>query len=275
MKEQWGTPEITHILQGRQVPYNHGVSTSGSDIPAACLKGISKHYFKPDGTVLVEALEKIDLEIPLGQYIAIMGASGSGKSTLMNILGCLDRPTQGTYELEGRDVAAMEDDELSRVRGERIGFIFQGFNLISELPIEENVEVPLFYQGISGKERQQRAVEKLQKVGLGDRLGHRPAELSGGQQQRAAIARGLVTDPAILLADEPTGNLDSATGEAILDLLDELHAGGLTIIMVTHDENVANRCERVIRLKDGRLASDEAGGKTRSLETNGSSDRRE
>ncbi|MCH2162421.1 MAG: ABC transporter ATP-binding protein [Phycisphaerales bacterium] len=232
--------------------------------PAALLRGVSKHYFKPDGTLLVAALQDIELEIPAGQYMAIMGASGSGKSTLMNILGCLDRPTHGSYLLEDHDVATLPDEELSRIRGERIGFIFQAFNLISELAIEENVEVPLFYQGIGRRERQARAISRLQEVGLGDRLGHRPAELSGGQQQRAAIARGLVTDPAILLADEPTGNLDSTTGTAILDLLDEQHAKGLTIIIVTHDEHVANRSERVIRLRDGLLDSDEPGGAARS-----------
>lgn len=231
--------------------------------PTAVLRGISKHYYKPDGTILVEALKSVDLEIPAGQFCAIMGSSGSGKSTLMNILGCLDRPTAGSYLLEGLDVATLDDTALSRARGRRIGFVFQAFNLISELTIVENVEVPLFYQGLPRAERLRKAVERLELVGLADRLGHRPSELSGGQQQRVAIARSLVTDPAILMADEPTGNLDSRTGTAILDLFDQLHAEGLTIIMVTHDDSVAERCERVVRLADGEIESDVAGGRGR------------
>jgi len=225
--------------------------------PVAQLVGVSKTYFKPDGSVLVEALRSIDLTIQPGEYLAIMGASGSGKSTLMNILGCLDRPTRGQYHLDGRDVAQMPDTMLSRVRGRKIGFIFQAFNLISELTIVGNVEVPLFYQGIPPHERRERAIEKLGLVGLADRLGHRPSELSGGQQQRVAVARALVTEPRILMADEPTGNLDSKTGDQILSLIDELHQQGLNIIMVTHDVKVADRCERIIRLHDGLLQSDE------------------
>jgi putative ABC transport system ATP-binding protein len=221
------------------------------------LRRLSKVYYKPDGGVLVEALRNIDLRIDEGEYIAIMGASGSGKSTMMNILGCLDRPTGGEYLLDGRDVAQMNDDELSRVRGEKIGFVFQAFNLISELNMVENVEVPLFYQGVNKHERQRRAIEKLNIVGLGDRLGHRPRELSGGQQQRVAVARALVTEPSIIMADEPTGNLDSRTGVAILDLITQLHQGGMTIIMVTHDERVAERCGRIVRLRDGEVESDE------------------
>ncbi len=227
---------------------------------AADLKGIRKVYYKPDGSVLVEALRGVDVEVPHGQYLAIMGASGSGKSTLMNILGCLDRPTFGSYRLDGIDVATMPDDELSRVRGRRIGFVFQAFNLINELTIVENVEVPLFYQGIARGERRERAVAQLQRVGLGDRLGHRPIELSGGQQQRVAIARALVTKPAVLMADEPTGNLDSTTGESILQLFEQLHSEGLTLMMVTHDDRIANRCERIVRLKDGLVEFDRAGG---------------
>lgn len=206
--------------------------------------------------MLVEALRSVNVRIQQGEYLAIMGASGSGKSTLMNILGCLDRPTTGEYFLDGRDVATMEDDELSRVRGRKIGFVFQAFNLISELTIVDNVEVPLFYQGVPKQERRDRAIRKLELVGLGDRLGHRPRELSGGQQQRTAIARSLVTDPSIIMADEPTGNLDSRTGEAILQLITDLHEAGMTIIMVTHDERVADRCERIIRLRDGEIESD-------------------
>ncbi len=227
-----------------------------SGLAVAELRTLSKVYYKPDGGVLVEALKGVDLRIDEGEYIAIMGASGSGKSTLMNILGCLDRPTEGEYLLDGKDVAQMNDDELSRVRGEKIGFVFQAFNLISELNMVENVEVPLFYQGIHKHERQRRAIEKLNIVGLGDRLGHRPKELSGGQQQRVAVARALVTEPSIIMADEPTGNLDSKTGVAILELISQLHLAGMTIIMVTHDERVAERCERIVRLRDGEVESD-------------------
>jgi putative ABC transport system ATP-binding protein len=228
--------------------------------PAARLSAIKKTYFKPDGSVLVEALKSLDLVIPRGEYIAIMGASGSGKSTLMNILGCLDRPTSGRYELDGAAVESLGDDELSRVRGQKIGFVFQAFNLISELTIAENVEVPLLYQGIPASERRERAVEALSLVGLENRLHHRPRELSGGQQQRSAIARALVGKPAILMADEPTGNLDSSTGSAILETFEELHAKGLTLIMVTHDDRIADRCQRVVRLKDGELELDRDGG---------------
>ena len=224
--------------------------------PVATLRGVTKIYYKPDGSVLVEALGGVDLDIPQGQYLAIMGASGSGKSTLMNLLGCLDRPTAGTYALQGQPVAELDDESLSHMRGRKIGFIFQAFNLISQLTIEENVETPLLYQGISRTARRKRAIEALELVGLGDRLGHRPSQLSGGQQQRAAIARALAAEPVILMADEPTGNLDSATGEAILKLFDDLHAKGMTIIMVTHDDSVAQRCERVLWMRDGLIESD-------------------
>ena len=221
------------------------------------LQGISRIYYKPDGSVLVEALVDVDLVIKRGEYVAIMGASGSGKSTMMNIIGALDRPTAGACLIGGTDIATLSDEDLSLIRGRKIGFIFQAFNLISQLTITENVEVPLFYQDIPRLDRVQRSNQMLQRVGLGDRLGHRPKELSGGQQQRVAVARALVTNPDLLLADEPTGNLDSRTGEAILKLLDELHQEGLTIVMVTHDEQIADQCERVIRLRDGRIESDE------------------
>ncbi len=222
----------------------------------AGLRGIRKTYYKPDGGVLVDALDGVNLQIRAGEYIAVMGASGSGKSTLMNILGCLDCATAGTYLLDGRDVSTMDDDELSRVRREKIGFVFQAFNLISELNSIENVEVPLFYQGVPRAERRQRAMRCVEKVGLADRASHRPKELSGGEQQRVAIARALVNNPAVIMADEPTGNLDSKTGAAILDLLTELHEQGMTIIVVTHDDRIADRCERVIRLADGLVESD-------------------
>ncbi len=221
------------------------------------LQGVKKIYYKPDGAVLVEALRGVNVAIPHGQYVAIMGPSGSGKSTMMNVLGCLDRPTEGVYLLDGQDAAQMDDETLSRYRGRKIGFVFQAFNLISQLTVEENVETPLLYQKFSKHDRRERAIDKLKLVGLGDRLGHRPKELSGGQQQRVAIARALVTEPAVLMADEPTGNLDTKTGTAILDLFDDLHAKGMTIVMVTHDESVAERCQRVVRLRDGDIETDE------------------
>jgi putative ABC transport system ATP-binding protein len=229
--------------------------TAAAD-PVAELRDLRKTYYKPDGSVMVEALRGINLTIPRGQYVAIMGASGSGKSTMMNVLGCLDRPTGGVYLLGGSDVTTMSDEELSRFRGRTIGFIFQAFNLIPQLTVEENVEVPLFYQDVPKIERRERAIDALNLVGLGDRLGHRPRELSGGQQQRVAIARALVTRPVVLMADEPTGNLDSKTGTAILNTFDDLHRQGMTIIMVTHDDNVADRCERIVRLKDGLIETD-------------------
>ncbi len=231
-------------------------SSNGSPPPVAALRGLTKTYFKPDGSVLVEALRGVNLTIEAGEFIAIMGASGSGKSTLMNLLGCLDQPTEGSYHLDGRDVSGMDDDDLSRVRREKIGFIFQSFNLISELNVVENVEVPLFYQGVERSERHKRALKQIELVGLTDRISHRPSELSGGQQQRVAIARAMVNDPAVIMADEPTGNLDSKTGDAILQLISDLHAKGLTILVVTHDTRVADRCERIIQLRDGEIESD-------------------
>jgi putative ABC transport system ATP-binding protein len=220
------------------------------------LRKIERVYFKPDGSVLVEALGGVDLDVPRGQSIAIMGASGSGKSTLMNILGCLDRPTSGEYTLDGNAVANLDDQALSSIRGSEIGFVFQSFNLIPQLTIEENIEVPLYYQQLHHSNRRERTLEMLNRVGLSNRVGHKPSELSGGQQQRAAIARALVTKPSILLADEPTGNLDSQTSSEVLALFDELHNEGLTTIIVTHDEEVGNRCQRIIHLKDGFIDTD-------------------
>lgn len=224
--------------------------------PVARLVDVRKTYFKPDGSVMVEALRGVNLSIQQGEYVAIMGASGSGKSTLMYLLGCLDRPTSGQYFLDGLDVAQMRDTELSQFRGRKIGFIFQSFNLIPQLTIEENAEVPLFYQGIEKEERRRRAIEALKLVELDHRIGHRPSELSGGQQQRAAIARALVSEPLVLMADEPTGNLDSATGVAILRTFERLHERGMTIVMVTHDPSIGQRAGRVIRMRDGDVESD-------------------
>jgi putative ABC transport system ATP-binding protein len=224
--------------------------------PVARVESLWKTYDKGNGAPVVHALRDVSFDIPRGQYVAIMGPSGSGKSTLMNIIGCLDRPSKGHYYVDGDDIANMTDNVLSEFRGKRLGFVFQAFNLIPQLTVQQNVEVPLFYQGIPPKERRERAMASIAKVELAERGHHRPRELSGGQQQRVAIARALVNRPSILLADEPTGNLDSKTGTAILELFDELHANGLTIVMVTHDENVAHRCERVIRLRDGQIDTD-------------------
>jgi putative ABC transport system ATP-binding protein len=226
--------------------------------PLIEIRNLHRTYCRPDGTVLVAALRGINLTIPHGQYVCIMGQSGSGKSTLMNIIGCLDRPTEGNFMLEGEDIATMKDSALSAIRGRRIGFIFQSFNLIPELTVLENVEVPLFYRGVPRAERHARASAVIERVGLTDRLGHRPNQLSGGQQQRVAIARALIGNPSLLLADEPTGNLDTTTSERILKLLDELHDEGRTIMMITHDDAMAERCERVVRLCDGEIESDTA-----------------
>lgn len=227
-----------------------------SSSPVIDIRGVTKVYYKPDGSIMAQALRGVDVQIRKGEYVAIMGSSGSGKSTLMNVLGCLDRPTEGDYFLDGKNVAKMGDEELSRYRGQTIGFIFQAFNLIPELTIEANVEVPLFYQGVPPAQRRERALECLKLVQLDHRIGHRPRELSGGQMQRVAIARALVTKPVLLLADEPTGNLDTSTGHAILEVFDQLHRQGMTIAMVTHDPTVSDRCERVVRLKDGVVETD-------------------
>ena len=208
------------------------------------------------GDADVHALDGVSIAFDEGDYAAIMGPSGSGKSTLLNLLGCLDRPTSGSYLLGGEDVAALSDNELSDIRSRRLGFIFQSYNLIPQLTVLENIEVPLYYQGASEAESRARAKAMAELVGLSPRLSHRPSELSGGQQQRAAIARALVNQPLVLLADEPTGNLDSATGREILSLMDELNRRGRTILMVTHDDAVAQRATRVVRMADGRVVSE-------------------
>jgi len=193
-----------------------------------------------------------------GEFIAIMGPSGSGKSTLMNVIGCLDRPTSGSYLFETRDVGSLSDDELALLRNRKIGFVFQTFNLLPRFTALKNVEVPLIYSGVSSRDRRERAKPLLEQVGLADRMDHKPTELSGGQQQRVAIARALINNPPLLLADEPTGNLDSRSGEEILNILIDLNKRGVTVIIVTHDQNVAARCKRIINLKDGRIIRDEA-----------------
>ncbi len=208
------------------------------------------------GKVDVEALRGVSLEVEKGEYLAIMGPSGSGKSTLMNILGCLDTPTRGKYYLEGRDVSSLSDDELSLLRNQKIGFVFQSFHLLPRTPAIHNVELPLIYAGVPKKERRKRAEEALEKVGLRERMWHKPNELSGGERQRVAIARAIINNPSILLADEPTGNLDSRSGEEIMRIFEDLHQTGNTIIVVTHDPNIASRTHRIIKLKDGRIVND-------------------
>ncbi|HEU4588933.1 MAG TPA: ABC transporter ATP-binding protein [Gemmatimonadales bacterium] len=208
------------------------------------------------GSETVRALRGVSLEIRRNEYVAIMGPSGSGKSTMMNILGCLDTPTSGEYWLSGQEVSRLSDDALARVRNKEIGFVFQTFNLLPRASALHNVELPLVYAGVRAKERRERAAAALEQVGLGQRMHHRPNELSGGQRQRVAIARALVNEPAILLADEPTGNLDSATSEEIMRVFGELHAQGQTVIMVTHEPDIAAHAERVVVLRDGRVETD-------------------
>jgi putative ABC transport system ATP-binding protein len=216
---------------------------------------LQRHYQM--GGEVIHALRGIDLQIAPGEYVAVMGPSGSGKSTLMNMIGCLDTPDDGQYWLNGKLVSDMNDRELARVRNSEVGFVFQTFNLLPRANALHNVEMPLIYAGMKRKERLQRAAAALTRVGLGDRMNHRPSELSGGQRQRVAVARALVTEPSILLADEPTGNLDTVTGEDIMRLFDELHAAGHTIILVTHEANVAAHAERSIVLRDGSIETDE------------------
>jgi putative ABC transport system ATP-binding protein len=222
--------------------------------PVIDLAGVCKTY--RSGSLQVDALRSVSLRIDEGEYVAIMGPSGSGKSTLMHIIGCLDVATGGEYLLAGEDVGQMSEDELADVRNRRVGFVFQQFNLLPTLSALRNVELPLTYAGVGREERKRRAMTALARVGLADRTAHRPGELSGGQQQRVAVARALVGDPALILADEPSGNLDSAATEETLALFDELHATGRTVVLITHEPDVAARAHRVIRLHDGAVASD-------------------
>jgi putative ABC transport system ATP-binding protein len=219
------------------------------------MRNITKSYEM--GTQVVHALKGVDLMVEEGEFVAIMGPSGSGKSTLMNIIGCLDIPNSGTYNLNGLDVSQMSDDEQARVRNKQVGFVFQQFNLLARTPALKQVALPLMYSGLGRSERFARAKESLEMVGLGDRMDHRPDELSGGQQQRVAIARALATRPSIILADEPTGALDTQTGDEILNLFEQLHEQGMTIVMITHDPEVSERAERVIWIRDGLIENNE------------------
>ncbi|MBU0519955.1 ABC transporter ATP-binding protein [bacterium] len=223
------------------------------------LRDVSKIY--QVGKIEVPALKGISLTIRHGEYVAIMGPSGSGKSTIMNLIGCLDTPSSGDYFLNGDNVSEMTDDELAHIRNKQIGFVFQTFNLLPRANAFRNVELPLIYAGLGPGKRRERALETLTAVGLGDRVNHKPSELSGGQRQRVAIARALVNKPSLLLADEPTGNLDSTTGDEILQLFDDLHQQGNTMIVVTHEESIAARAARVVRLLDGEVLSDTMNGK--------------
>jgi len=217
----------------------------------ATLEKVSKTYGKDDLTV--KALDNVDLEIYTGDYLAVMGASGSGKSTAMNIIGCLDRPSQGVYKLNGTPVENLSDDELAELRNQKLGFVFQQFHLLSDATALENVLLPMIYAGVNPIEREERAKNALDKVGLSERFNNRPNQLSGGQQQRVAIARAIINNPSLLLADEPTGALDSKTTEDVLDLFDKLHQSGITIVLVTHEDEVASRAKKIARFKDGKI----------------------
>ncbi len=229
------------------------------------IRDITKFYDM--GEERVRALDGVSLGVERGEYVGIMGPSGSGKSTLMNLIGCLDTPTSGSYVLNGREVARMTDDELAQIRNQEIGFVFQTFNLLPRTTALQQVELPLVYTGVPRKERHERAVKALQAVGLGDRMGHQPNEMSGGQRQRVAVARALINNPSILLADEPTGNLDSQTGTEIMALFDELNSRGNTIILVTHEEDIAAHARRIVRLRDGKIREDGANEKRAARET--------
>lgn len=219
------------------------------------LKDIMKTYVMGDS--IVHALNHVNVEIGFGEFTSIMGPSGSGKSTMMNILGCLDRPTSGEYYLDGKEIAGYNDDELAHTRNAKIGFVFQNFNLLAKLTAQANVALPLIYAGVEEEERMERAKKALEAVGLGDRLEHKPMEMSGGQRQRVAIARALINDPAIIMADEPTGNLDTKSSYEIMDIFKEMNSSGKTVVMVTHEPDIAEQTKRILVMRDGRLVSDE------------------
>lgn len=219
------------------------------------LKDIMKTYVMGDS--IVHALNHVNVEIAFGEFTSIMGPSGSGKSTMMNILGCLDRPTSGEYYLDGKEIAGYNDDELAHTRNAKIGFVFQNFNLLAKLTAQANVALPLIYAGVEEEERMERAKKALEAVGLGDRLEHKPMEMSGGQRQRVAIARALINDPAIIMADEPTGNLDTKSSYEIMDIFKEMNNGGKTVVMVTHEPDIAEQTKRILVMRDGKLVSDE------------------
>jgi putative ABC transport system ATP-binding protein len=243
------TAVLAPTLGARAVPRAAVAAT-----PLIRMAGVTKTY--DAGELAVQALRGVDLAIEEGQMVAVIGPSGSGKSTLMHILGCLDAPSSGQYLLDGRDVSELSGFELAGIRNQKIGFVFQTFNLLPKATLLRNVELPLLYAGISGSERKETALRALGRVGLAERAKHRPAELSGGQRQRAAIARALVNEPSLILADEPTGNLDTKTGLEILEIFDAMHAKGETIVIVTHDPRIAERCGRVVSIVDGRIEDD-------------------
>jgi putative ABC transport system ATP-binding protein len=226
--------------------------------PLISMEGVTKTY--DAGELAVQALRGVDMRIEPGQMVAIIGPSGSGKSTLMHIMGCLDAPSEGCYLLEGQDVSSLSGFQLAAIRNQKIGFVFQTFNLLAKASLQRNVELPLLYAGLTGAERKERARDALARVSLLERAKHRPAELSGGQRQRAAIARAIVNQPSLILADEPTGNLDTKTGLEILEIFDGMHAKGETIVIVTHDPRIAERCERVVSIVDGRIEDDRMNG---------------
>ena len=225
-----------------------------SGVPLLQLEGITKVYRM--GEVNVSALRGVSLSVERGEFVALMGASGSGKSTLMNVLGCLDRPTSGTYRFAGNDVSRLDRNQLAEIRNQRLGFVFQTFNLLHRTTAQENVELPLIYSGVGSRERERRAREALERVGLGNRLNHHPNQMSGGQQQRVAIARALITNPKLILADEPTGNLDSRTSVEIMALFQELWRSGITLALVTHEPDIAAYASRVLLMKDGQIRED-------------------